>query len=219
MKSLSAITINKLDVELTYGGDLIFYEGPLLTHYSNPRDPNEHFFYKWVDSDDIHHRWMIFKITVDDLLLFFDGNWTLLDLIRINPFCYFVDIADNLKIERRFICSTEAIPEDYLPSATSIFDANHYEAYAGELKEMLTQRKKNTDLSNFIADIKNDIGLKNFLERLIRTAVTPSFKEELTKQSFSDSYHSEDSVYSSKAILNTMSTYGTQQNTGRATSI
>ncbi len=162
---------------------------------------------------------MIFKITVDDLLLFFDGNWTLLDLIRINPFCYFVDIADNLKIERRFICSTEAIPEDYLPSATSIFDANHYEAYAGELKEMLTQRKKNTDLSNFIADIKNDIGLKNFLERLIRTAVTPSFKEELTKQSFSDSYHSEDSVYSSKAILNTMSTYGTQQNTGRATSI
>ncbi len=28
MKSLSAITINKLDVELTYGGDLIFYEAP-----------------------------------------------------------------------------------------------------------------------------------------------------------------------------------------------
>ena len=55
-------------------------------------------------------------------------------MIAANPFVYFIDLDNNLNEEKVFICSTNKIPSDYLPSENSFFDETQYEQYAFELK-------------------------------------------------------------------------------------
>lgn len=142
MENLENYQIECLELKLHRKGNLLYHEGPLLAHFINSENPTEHYFYKWSDCNEILNRWLIFKITVQNLNSFFEGNLTLLELIQNNKFVYFIDLDTNLNEVNTFICPTKKIPDDYLPSSRSYFKENQYEKYALELKRDLQQEKK-----------------------------------------------------------------------------
>ncbi len=177
MENLEPYKIDKLDISLEHKGDLLYHEGVILSHFVE--NYGEHYFYKWCDCDANYNRWKIFKISVKDLFLFFEKEITLLQLIQKNSFVYFMDLDNNLEQKSIFICPTQKIPKDYLPSENSFFDEIEYEMYASTLKDNLQKQANNA--INFIQsmmektrnmeDIKNDNfeGIKNKMDNLFKS--------------------------------------------------
>lgn len=139
MEKLEAFPISDLGIKLQLQGDLLYHEGPLLSHFVNEDNPNEHYFYKWTDCNDTCNRWLIFKVSIEKLNLFFEQKINLLQLIQHNPFVYFIDLDNDLNQKNLFFCQKQHIPNDYLPSENSFFKEIQYERYALSLKEQLKE--------------------------------------------------------------------------------
>ena len=101
-----------------------------MTHFVNSENPKEHYFYKWSDIDEKCNRWLIFKVTAENLIFFFEGNLTLLNLIQKNQFVYFLDLDTEISEVNAFVCPIQKIPDNYLPSERSFFKESQYEKYA-----------------------------------------------------------------------------------------
>lgn len=184
MENLDTYKINGLGLNLQFKGDLIYYEKPLLSHFVNPTNSNEHYFYKWSDFDEKCNRWLIFKVTVENLTSFFEGDLTLLHLIQKNQFVYFVDFDTNINEVNAFICPIQKIPNDYLPSERSFFKESQYEKYALTLRNELQKEAKSLKESEImevllkeILSIKNnqlrqDVLLKSILNNLSRNQLS-----------------------------------------------
>lgn len=125
-----------------YQGDLLVHEGPLLSHVVNEENNKEHYFYKWTDCNDTLNRWLIFKVSERDLIIFFEKKINLLQLILKNPFVYFLDVDDNIQPIHTSISQTTNIPSDYLPSKNSFFDIDEYESYATKLFQKIKQQQQ-----------------------------------------------------------------------------
>jgi hypothetical protein len=136
MEQIKGIHIANLGFKLTRQGDLLYHEGPLLSHFINEEN-KDHYLYKWSDCDEIAHRWLVFKVSAENLKLFFETKCTLLQLIHGNPFVYFVDLDTNQHQTNLILTSTDNIPKDYLSSEKSFFKPKQYEKYAFELKDAL----------------------------------------------------------------------------------
>jgi hypothetical protein len=134
MEKLKCIKVSGLGFNPKKMGDFIYYEGPLLSHFQDTTQPNEHYFYRWVDDDSEVNRWLIFKVNKENLIKFFNGLFTELDLIATNNVVTFLDLDDSLNKRGIYLSSFEDIPDDYLPSNKTFFDAGRYEPYALELK-------------------------------------------------------------------------------------
>jgi hypothetical protein len=157
MENLDTYKINGLGLKLQFAGDLVYYEKPLLSHFVDPGHPTEHYFYKWSDFDEKCNRWLIFKVTIEHLMSFFEGKLTLMDLIQKNQFVYFVDLDTDLTEISAFICPTQKIPDDYLPSAKSFFNESQYEKYALILKNELQKEAKSLKESEIMEVLLNEI--------------------------------------------------------------
>ncbi|TAE74991.1 MAG: hypothetical protein EAZ85_03405 [Bacteroidetes bacterium] len=144
MENLENYKIASLGLALQRKGDLLYHEGPLLTHFINSENANEHYFYKWSDIDENCNRWLIFKVTIENLTSFFEGSITLLQLIQNNQFVYFVDLDTDINEVNAFICPTNKIPNDYLPSGKSFFKESQYEKYALTLRNELQKEAKSS---------------------------------------------------------------------------
>jgi hypothetical protein len=57
MEALNGTALDKLPYKgLFKVSDLLYYEGPLLSHF---RDSNDnHFFFYWVDVNEVYNRWL-----------------------------------------------------------------------------------------------------------------------------------------------------------------
>lgn len=152
MENLDNYKIANLTLNLNRKGDLLYHEGPLLSHFVAADSTREHYFYKWSDCDERCNRWLIFKVSVENLLIFFEGKLNLLDLIQKNQFVYFADFDGDINEINAFICPTQKIPEDYLPSERSFFKEKQYEKYALELKKTL-QKEENQAKENQLLEI------------------------------------------------------------------
>lgn len=123
---------------LIHKGDLIYYEGAMLSHFIDRDDKHTHYFYKWSDVEiNQFNRWMIFKVSEIDLYSFFNKELNLLDLIYKNDKVYFIDTDDNIEVIAAYEYKVDDIPDDYLPSTNSYYDEYNYEKYAKELIEKI----------------------------------------------------------------------------------
>ena len=145
MENLENYKIASLGLTLQRKGDLLYHEGPLLTHFVNSENSNEHYLYKWSDIDEKCNRWLIFKVTTENLISFFEGNLTLLHLIQKNQFVYFLDLDTEISEVNAFVCPIQKIPDDYLPSERSFFKESQYEKYALTLKNELQKEAKSLE--------------------------------------------------------------------------
>ncbi len=156
MNTLNCISVSGLDFNPVKMGDLIYYEGPLLSHFQDVSKPSDHYFYRWVDNDNHANRWLIFKTTDHDLVKFFNKEFSELDLIAKNNTITFLDLDDNLNKLGIYLSAYEDVPSDYLPAQQAFFEASRYEPYAIELKNKIElSLKENNILVQLLNRVEN----------------------------------------------------------------
>jgi len=107
---------------LTKTADLIYFDGPLLSHFKNNDDDG--YLYYWCDSDDDHNRWLVFRVTNRQLSRYLKKETSLRELIEnpIDGFLYAVDIDDSLHYENVRMVYPHILPSAYLPAADSYYE-------------------------------------------------------------------------------------------------
>lgn len=101
--------------------DLIYFEGPLLSHYVSSKG-DDYLFY-WVDRDDSDNRWLVLRVSMANLQKYIGNVITLRELIE-NPndgYLYSVDVNNDITYHDVKLVQPSALPEDYLPEIESYY--------------------------------------------------------------------------------------------------
>ena len=101
--------------------DLIYFEGPLLSHYVSSKG-DDYLFY-WVDRDDSDNRWLVLRVSMANLQKYIGNVITLRDLIE-NPndgYLYSVDVNNDVCYHDIKLIQPSALPEEYLPERESYY--------------------------------------------------------------------------------------------------
>lgn len=186
MENLEPYKIEKIDTKFERKGDLLYHEGPLLSHFVNKENTKEHYFYKWSDCDEQYNRWEIFKVSIENLESFFAEKITLLQLIKENAFVYFVDVDTNLNQINAFVCPTAKIPNDYLPSENSFFKEKQYEAYALELQKEVWVELKQKELKMESTNGNQEDKISKLFDKLSSIEKTLDIHGSLIQQSINN---------------------------------
>lgn len=102
--------------------DLVYFDGPFLSHYvSNKGD--DYLFY-WVDRDDKDNRWLVLRVSLASLQKYIGKELTLRELIEHpnDGYLYVVDIDNNLAYHDVKLVQPAALPADYLPESDSYYE-------------------------------------------------------------------------------------------------
>lgn len=109
-------------VELTKVSDLIYFDGPFLSHYIHKSGDN--YLAYWVDCDNEFQRWLVFRVGITSLQKYVDKRMSLLDVIKQldDGLVYLVDVDVDGKTTTPKILFLNQLPDDYLPEADSYYD-------------------------------------------------------------------------------------------------
>ena len=101
--------------------DLIYYDGPLLSHFVS-KAGDDYLFY-WVDVDEEFNRWMFFRTNTTIIQSYLDKKISLRDIILgLNErFVYIVEVDDDSNFLNTRIVSLSSLPEEYLPTQHSYY--------------------------------------------------------------------------------------------------
>ena len=105
-------------------GVLLFQEFPVTSLYSD--DSGMPVIKEWIDCDDNVDRLFFYQSSKEDLKKFLDGKISQGELIRnaVDGLIFIVD-EENGQFAQIKLVSTSQIPEDYLPSEDSFFNAQN----------------------------------------------------------------------------------------------
>lgn len=108
---------------LEHFADLIHFEGPLLVHYIE--SCNKHnYFYQWADTDGELNRWLVYRVERQKVLDYIRGLEDLTTILLSTTSDYIIVVDINAADEHQNVqmLPLEALPQDYLPTAGSIYD-------------------------------------------------------------------------------------------------
>jgi hypothetical protein len=102
--------------------DLIFFDGPLLSHFVSSKG-DDYLFY-WVDRDERDNRWMVVRVSLANLQKYVAKELTLRELIETpnDGYLYFVDVDNDIHYHDVKLVQPSAVPEEYLPEADSYYE-------------------------------------------------------------------------------------------------
>lgn len=122
MIQIQGIKGNLSVTELTKVSDLIYFDGPFLSHYMHKSGDN--YLSYWVDCDDKAQRWLVFRIGITSLQQYVDKKCSLLDIIRQldEGFVYLVDVDGEGHATQPLIVFLDKLPNDYFPETDSYYD-------------------------------------------------------------------------------------------------
>lgn len=108
--------------DLVKMSDLIFFDGPLLSHYVHKSGTN--YLSYWVDCDDENERWLVFNVGLTYLQRYVNGEISLLNLLKgiDNGLINVVDVNTDGDIINNKLVEISDLPESYLPDEDSLFD-------------------------------------------------------------------------------------------------
>ena len=101
--------------------DLIYFEGPLLSHYVSSKG-DDYLFY-WVDRDNRDNRWLVLRVSLANLQKYISQVITLRELIE-NPndgYLYMVDVNNDVNYHDVKLVQPSALPAEYLPEKDSYY--------------------------------------------------------------------------------------------------
>lgn len=107
--------------KLTKCSDLIYFDGPLLSHYID--DAGDNYLLYWLESDEKCNRWMIVRTTMLQVQSYVSKLVSLRDVI-LNPcdtFVFVTDIDDELHCHNTKCVPLKSIPNEYLPAEDSFY--------------------------------------------------------------------------------------------------
>ena len=101
--------------------DLIYFEGPLLSHYVSSKG-DDYLFY-WVDRDDNDNRWLVLRVSLANLQKYIAKEITLRELIEApnDGYLYSVDVNNDICYHDVKLVQPSALPEEYLPETDSFY--------------------------------------------------------------------------------------------------
>lgn len=101
--------------------DLIYFDGPFLSHYVSKSGDN--YLSYWVDCDENNQRWLVFRVGVNSLQNYVNKKKSLYELIKgvDDGFVYAVDISEDGSQSVPLMIFLSDIPNEYLPTADSYF--------------------------------------------------------------------------------------------------
>jgi hypothetical protein len=104
--------------------DLIYFEGPLLSHFQSAS--NDHYLFYWVDVDDNFNRWLVVRVTLDRLQSYVNGLMGLYNLLSHpeDGYLYKIDIDEELEYNDCQMIFVVDLPENYLPEKGSLYKFN-----------------------------------------------------------------------------------------------
>ncbi|ALW86306.1 hypothetical protein AUC43_15180 [Hymenobacter sedentarius] len=166
-------------------GDLVAYDGPLLSHYvSYPRA--KHYLFSWIDYDDTSNRWLVLEVSYRHLYDYLTDAKSLADIFE-EPYNSKVIV---LSTDTAGICSNALLVEcedliaDYIPEADSFYElampARYEQLFAAEGSEIsYAQHLQNLRaaavrfrLAPFEARFASTLGINDiggFLQRVTRS--------------------------------------------------
>lgn len=119
--------INGYDIQFDFSdfkkiADLVYFDGPFLSHYVSPRG-DDYLFY-WVDKDDNDNRWLILRVSLASLQRYIGKSMTLRQLIEApnDGYLYLADISNDLEYHNIKLIQPSTLPEDYLPEENSYYE-------------------------------------------------------------------------------------------------
>lgn len=126
-----AISLARLPVDLEFVRDIEEFEGPLLSEFRS--SDGETFLYHWCDCDERANRWLVFRVSRQDLFRYLAGRVSLRSLIqeRRDGFLYVVDLDGDATLLSAWLVDADKLPENYLPGPDSVRQPE-----AGKLSEL-----------------------------------------------------------------------------------
>ena len=102
--------------------DLIYFEGPLLSHYVSSKG-DDYLFY-WVDRDEHDNRWLVLRVSPVSIQKYIGKQTTLRELIESpnDGYLYCVDVDDNIDFHNVKLVQPSSLPEEYKPEADSYYE-------------------------------------------------------------------------------------------------
>ncbi len=138
--------MTKLNIhDLTNVGDLIFFDGPLMSLFTD-KDKRHFYIFDWVHSNQQFNQWMAYEVSISHISKFMDGTLSHHDLIRQGLHNEFIlmDIDDNLNYYQRSILTFDTLPPSYIPQEDAHFLIKNCPDFAEIQKSLLSIRLKNT---------------------------------------------------------------------------
>lgn len=107
--------------------DLIYFDGPLLSHFISPNGDNYLFY--WCDVDDLYNRWIIVRVDISILQKYIEKKISLKNIILspLDGFVYVADIDDDINYQSVQILLSKELPDEYIPSDNSFFNFEIHE--------------------------------------------------------------------------------------------
>lgn len=123
MKTIKGICIKNRNFDkFKKVADLIYFDGPLLSHYVTNKGDNYLFY--WIDQDDTNNRWMFIRTDYDNIQKYTNKKQTLRNVLSspLDDIVYTVDIDEEGNHHNFQAHSIEDLPEDYLPTEDSYYE-------------------------------------------------------------------------------------------------
>jgi hypothetical protein len=103
-------------------GDLVNFEGPLLTLFEDCRN-NRLYIFDWVDRDEDKNRWIVYRASPFFLKQFITGKISHKELFLSSVDGYYsLEINRKLQYENFRKLSRRDIPDEYLPQDDAFFE-------------------------------------------------------------------------------------------------
>lgn len=125
MKELSGTPLKEFPFKNLFKvGDLVNYQGPLLSLFSNEK--GELYLFDWSDNDAQYNRWLVFRVRLNQLLQYLNKNISHHQLIStcLSDCIYSVDMDNELNYNNVIRLNADEIPEEYLPDKDVLHDDN-----------------------------------------------------------------------------------------------
>lgn len=122
LRNIKGFKIETLPFELEKVGDLMYFDGSLMSIYRD--QSNNPFVFDWVDSNDEFNRWLVYQINSTSLNSYIIGECTHYKLLNnpINSIVFVVDIDNRNTIRNCQISSPSNLPYDYFPESDLKFE-------------------------------------------------------------------------------------------------
>lgn len=100
--------------------DLIFFEGPILSHY---KSGNDNLLFYWIDLGESHNRWLVIKVEEEQLARFLRKkiNLKVIVLESVKSFIFITDIDSDSNFDNTYLIKSFDGIEEYIPEEDSYF--------------------------------------------------------------------------------------------------
>lgn len=102
--------------------DLIYFEGPLLSHYVS--DKGDDYLFYWVERDEQDNRWLALRVSLANLQKYINKELSLRQLIDSpnDGYLYCFDVDNNINYHNVLLVQPADLPADYLPASDSYYE-------------------------------------------------------------------------------------------------